>query len=74
MSIFKSYSFPKIHFIDYEFSGLNIRAFEFGNLLNELIVNYELNMPPYFIVQEHQNLSEIQQRTFFAHYLISYLS
>ena len=47
-----------LHLIDFEYSGFNKRAFEFGNLFNELIVNYEVDHDPYFQVSAKNYLKE----------------
>ncbi len=45
-------------FIDYEFSGFGSRAYEFGNLFNELTWDYEFPQDPFFSIKEENFPSE----------------
>ena len=55
----------EIHFIDYEFSGLNFLGYEFGNLFNELASEYE----PEFQFFEERIPKEKIMVQFLGHYL-----
>lgn len=61
----------QIHIIDYEFAGLNYRAFEFGNFFSELQWTYSSPTAPYFEVTEARYPSESAQKDFFSFYLLA---
>ena len=48
----------EISLIDYEFSGFDKISIEFGNLFNEMTVNYEYDQDPYFKYESRLEVTE----------------
>merc|ERR550525_907931 len=55
--------------IDYEYSGYNFRAFDFGNFFNELMIDNYFKDPPFFKIDEAEYPSKEYRMRFVKEYM-----
>ena len=62
-----------MYLLDYEYAGVNYRAFEFGNFFNEQLWDYEVKTEPFFAFRKQLYPEKHKRELFFAHYILGCL-